>query len=127
MSIYKIVIIGLGGALLAMIIRQFQKEYSVMILFSVCIFLLYYLTSNLSVLLTFFEKITGKIHYSSSYYQILLKLISIAYLCQTSSTLCEDLGYESISFQIETIGKINMIVLSIPILESLLSMIEQLF
>ncbi len=44
------------------------------------------------------------------YIKILLKLLAIAYICQIASNLCEDLGYHSISFQIETIGKLSILV-----------------
>ena len=58
------------------------------------------------------------------YIKILFKLLAIAYICQIASNLCEDLGYRSISFQIETIGKISILLLSIPIIQSLLETVE---
>ena len=60
------------------------------------------------------------------YINILLIYLAIAYICQIASNLCEDLGYHSISFQIETIGKLSILVLSIPIISSLLETIEHL-
>ena len=86
MLVFKIALIGIAGAMLAMVTKQFKPEYS----------------------------------------KILLKLLAIAYICQIASNLCEDLGYHSISFQIETIGKLSILVLSIPIISSLLETIEHL-
>ena len=60
------------------------------------------------------------------YIKILFKLLAIAYICQIASNICEDLGYRSISFQIETIGKVSILLLSIPIIQSLLETVEYL-
>ncbi|HIX73021.1 MAG TPA: stage III sporulation AC/AD family protein, partial [Candidatus Anaerobutyricum stercoripullorum] len=40
------------------------------------------------------------------------------------SNICQDLGYQSIAFQVEVIGKISIFILSIPIINSLLETIE---
>lgn len=126
MVIFKIALIGIGGAILSVVVRQFQKEYSVFVLLAVCLFLILYLTSNVSVVVNFAEELGNKIHISSTYIKILFKLLAIAYICQISSNLCQDLGYQSISFQIEIIGKFSILILSIPIINSLLETIEHL-
>ena len=117
-----IALIGIAGAMLAMVTKQFKPEYSTLVLLAVCLFLIGYLTSNLKEVLNFVQTLQKRIPISSMYIKILLKLLAIAYICQIASNLCEDLGYHSISFQIETIGKL----LSIPIISSLLETIEHL-
>ena len=57
MVILKIALIGVGGAILAVIVRQFQKEYGVFVLLAVCLFLMAYLTSNVSVVVEFAEEL----------------------------------------------------------------------
>ena len=63
---------------------------------------------------------------NNMYIKILFKLLAIAYICQIASNICEDLGYRSISFKIETIGKVSILLLSIPIIQSLLETVEYL-
>lgn len=124
MVILKIALIGIGGAVLALVVRQFQKEYSVFVLLAVCLFLIAYLTSNVSVIVDFAENLGEKIHISDTYIKILFKLLAITFICQVASNICQDLGYQSISFQVEIIGKISIFILSIPIINSLLETIE---
>ena len=126
MLVFKIALIGIAGAMLAMVTKQFKPEYSTLVLLAVCLFLIRYLTSNLKEVLNFVQTLQKRIPISSMYIKILLKLLAIAYICQIASNLCEDLGYHSISFQIETIGKLSILVLSIPIISSLLETIEHL-
>ncbi|MCI5502888.1 MAG: SpoIIIAC/SpoIIIAD family protein [Anaerobutyricum sp.] len=126
MVVLKIALIGIGGAILAVVVRQFQKEYSVFVLLAVCLFLVFYLTSNVSLIIDFAQNLGEKIHISGTYIRILFKLLAIAYICQIASNICQDLGYQSVSFQIELIGKLSILTLSIPIINSLLETIEQL-
>ena len=126
MVVLKIALIGIGGAILAVVVRQFQKEYSVFVLLAVCLFLVFYLTSNVSLIIDFAQNLGEKIHISGTYIRSLFKLLAIAYICQIASNICQDLGYQSVSFQIELIGKLSILTLSIPIINSLLETIEQL-
>ena len=123
MVVLKIALIGIGGAILAVVVRQFQKEYSVFVLLAVCLFLVFYLTSNVSLIIDFAQNLGEKIHISGTYIRILFKLLAIAYICQIASNICQDLGYQSVSFQIELIGKLSILTLSIPIINSLLETI----
>lgn len=124
MLVFKIALIGIAGAILAMVTKQFKPEYSTLVLFALCLFLVGYLTSGLGEVLNFVQTLQKKIPISTTYIKILFKLLAIAYICQIASNLCEDLGYRSISFQIEIIGKISILLLSIPIIQSLLETIE---
>lgn len=124
MLVFKIALIGIAGAILAMVTKQFKPEYSTLVLCALCLFLVGYLTSGLGEVLNFVQTLQKKIPISITYIKILFKLLAIAYICQIASNLCEDLGYRSISFQIETIGKISILLLSIPIIQSLLETVE---
>lgn len=124
MVILKIALIGVGGAILAVVVRQFQKEYSTFVLLAVCLFLMAYLTSNVSVVADFVRELSDKIQISDAYIRILFKLLAIAFICQIASNICQDLGYQSISFQVEIVGKLSIFILSIPIIQSLLETIE---
>lgn len=126
MIVLKIALIGIAGAILAMVIKQFKPEYSTLVLFALCLFLIGYLISGLGEVLKFVQTLQKKIPISTTYLKILFKLLAIAYICQIASNLCEDLGYRSISFQIETIGKLSILLLSIPIIQSLLETVEYL-
>ena len=106
--------------------KEFKAEYGVFVLLAISLFLVGYLTSGLGEVLNFIQTLQKKIPINNSYIKILFKLLAIAYVCQIASDLCEDLGYRSISFQIETVGKMSILLLSIPIIQSLLETVEHL-
>lgn len=124
MIVFKIALIGIAGAILAMITKQFKPEYSTLVLVAVCLFLIGYLTVGLGEILNFIQVLQKKIPVSSAYIKILFKLLAIAYVCQIASNLCEDMGYRSIAFQIETVGKLSILMLSVPIVQSLIETVE---
>ena len=123
MLVFKIVLIGIAGAILVMITKQFKPEYSIPVLLGICLFLIGYLTTGLEEVV---QSLQREIPINNMYIKILFKLLAIAYICQIASNICEDLGYRSISFQIETIGKVSILLLSIPIIQSLLETVEYL-
>ena len=109
MLVFKIVLIGIAGAILVMITKQFKPEYSIPVLLGICLFLIGYLTTGLEEVLKFVQSLQKEIPINNMYIKILFNL-----------------GYRSISFQIETIGKVSILLLSIPIIQSLLETVEYL-
>ena len=77
-------------------------------------------------LLEIFETIRSYSGIPKSYFQILLKLIGISFLCEITSNLCKDAGQATIGKQIEFIGKLSILVVSIPIFQTLLETIQKL-
>ena len=60
MLVFKIALIGIAGAMLAMVTKQFKPEYSTLVLLAVCLFLIGYLTSNLKEVLSKFLNFSKK-------------------------------------------------------------------
>ena len=58
MLVFKIALIGIAGAMLAMVTKQFKPEYSTLVLLAVCLFLIGYLTSNLKEVLSKYPEAT---------------------------------------------------------------------
>lgn len=74
MLVFKIALIGIAGAMLAMVTKQFKPEYSTLVLLAVCLFLIGYLTSNLKEVLNFVQTLQKRIPISSMYIKILIKI-----------------------------------------------------
>ncbi|MCD8018926.1 MAG: hypothetical protein LUF92_04880 [Clostridiales bacterium] len=91
MFVFKIALVSIGGALLVVVVQQFQKEYSAFVLFAVCLFLIGCLTANVSIVIDFARDLGDKIQISGTYIKLLFKLLGIAYICQIASGICQDL------------------------------------
>ena len=93
MLVFKIALIGIAGAMLAMVTKQFKPEYSTLVLLAVCLFLIGYLTSNLKEVLNFVQTLQKRIPISSMYILLIgilliyarLRLICVRILAITPS------------------------------------------
>ena len=72
MLVFKIVLIGIAGAILVMITKQFKPEYSIPVLLGICLFLIGYLTTGLEEVLKFVQSLQKEIPINNMYIKILL-------------------------------------------------------
>lgn len=121
----KVAAMGLIAALLAIQFRSIKPEYSVYISVAVCLLLFSFGLQKVSDMIQIIQKIQSIIHWDTLYFQILMKMIGIAYLCEFSGALCKDLGYSAIAGQIEWIGKLTILLLSTPVFMALLETVNQ--
>ena len=78
MLVFKIVLIGIAGAILVMITKQFKPEYSIPVLLGICLFLIGYLTTGLEEVLKFVQSLQKEIPINNMYIKILFKLLAMA-------------------------------------------------
>ncbi len=125
MDIIKIAMIGLAGVLLAMQVKAGRKEYEIFITMASGLCIFFFLVTKLTVVIEALDRIQGYIKMDSKYVAVLLKMIGITYVAEFSSNLCKDAGYQSVAGQIEMFAKLSILVLSMPVLLSLLETISQ--
>ena len=125
MDIVKISIIGIAGVLLATFLRKEKSEYSILISMVVCIAVFRFLIGKMQVVLAFAKRLESMLSIDSSYIALILKMIGIAYVAGFAMDICKDAGYSAIATQIEMVGKLTILVLSLPILLALLRTIQE--
>ena len=124
MSVFKIVLMGLAAVLLALQLKQTKPEYGIYISIAVGVFVMAYAASQLTVITEGLQKIAAFISVDMQYLTILFKVIGIAYLCEFASNICKDSGYQSIAGHVELAGKLTILVMSMPIIMSLLDTVQ---
>lgn len=121
----KIALIGIVGVLLATHFKGTRNEYSIYIGIAASVLIIYFGISKLEIILDTIEKIQGYISINSTYIGILIKIIGVTYIAEFSSSICKDAGHASIASQIELVGKLTILSISMPILLALLDTINQ--
>ena len=58
--------------------------------------------------------------------KILAKAMGIAYMTQISSELCRECGENNIAFGIESAGKIEIIILSLPLINQVIELSREM-
>lgn len=108
--------LGVVAVMLALALKSKNPEISGFISVAVCLFLLGICVSRIQIILESLRTLTDKIQIESTYLMILLKLIGIAYICEFAASISRDAGYSAVSSQIELLGKLTMLMVSLPVL-----------
>ncbi len=80
---------------------------------------------QLEVLVDTVREIGDTIGLDGGYIRTMLKMIGITYAAELASSICKDAGYQTVAVQIEIFGKLLIMVLSVPILLTVLQVIGE--
>lgn len=121
----KICAIGIACAILCVLVKNARSEFvipsklaAIIIVFSFVIVLINpifnFLKSNMASSLPL------------EHMKILAKSLGIAYMTQISSELCRECGEGNIAFGIESAGKIEIIILSLPLINQIIEISREM-
>jgi stage III sporulation protein AD len=125
-NMIRIAIVGIAAILLAIMFKKGKEEYSLYISIGACILILMWGISKLEVIFDAIDQLQGYIRMNKSYVTILIKIIGITYVTEIASSLCKDTGYSAIAEQIELVGKLTILAISMPIMLAILDTIDNL-
>ncbi len=120
----QVAIIGIVAIVLATQFKSTRSEFATYISVAACIIILFIGTSKLSSIIEGIAKIQKFININPTYLSILLKIVGITYIAEFASALCKDAGHSAIASQIELVGKLTILAISMPILLALLDLIN---
>ncbi len=123
MSFFQIICGVLIGVLLAIKLKGLGSSYWIYISLGLSLFVLFYIINRLSFVMDFLNEVLDDIGLESGYFDILIKIVGISYLCEFASNLCKESGFLSVAGQIEMGGKLTMLVLSMPILFAIVEVV----
>ncbi len=124
MDILTIIIITLIGIITAVILKNYKPEFSFMIIFFLAFLFFGWIVSIFRELWSSLDFLASYYEENKFFYHILFKITGITYLCEFTSGVCKDAGYSSIATQVEIAGRILVLVASVPVLLSVISMIQ---
>lgn len=123
----KLAIIGILTVTGAVFLRKGKEEYALLMIFAGCIVILFYGLSKLEVIIDAINRLQSFVELNKSYVALLLKVIGITYIAEFASSICKDAGYSSVATQIEFVGKLSILAISMPILMTLLETVNSFF
>lgn len=120
MDIFKIIGIGIVGAITVLLVKNTNKQFAPLIVLGVGIVILIVTVNALSQVMVGFQGIVDKTGIDSALYSSLLKIIGIGYITEYSASICNDLDCTSIGKKLGFAGKIAIFILALPIVNSLI-------
>ncbi len=124
MDMLRIGIMGVAGTLLAVQFKSGKSEYGIYITVVLSLIIFFSILGKLQTIVDAMKGIGRFIQMDQAYIGTLIKMLGITYIAEFSSGICKDAGYQTIAAQIEIFGKLAVMILSMPILLTLLNTIR---
>lgn len=121
----QIALIGLTAVLIAIQFKGGKSEYGIYITLVAAILIFFFGINKMDMIIAGIKEIQGYIHVKETYITLLIKIVGITYVAEFASSLCKDAGYGAISNQIEVVGKLTILTISMPVLMALLRTINE--
>ncbi len=126
MDILQIVCISIIAVILSVTIKQQKPEIALQVSIVTGLLIFILIVVKLTSVIEFIKTFSKKADIDATYITILLKIVGIAYIAEFGAEVCKDAGESSIASKIELAGKVAIVVLSVPIISSLLDLVVKL-
>ena len=122
MDIYKIVALSIVAVLLITILKSVKKDdFALLVTIIAAVILFSLVLLKLESIISLLQSLVEKSGINKEYLTLLLKVTGISYVIELATNICKDAGNSAIASKVEMLGKISIVVLTIPILTSVIS------
>ena len=125
MYVIQVAALAVAGVLLAVQFKSGKAEYGIYLGAALSILIFFQILGKLNVILEVIKTIGEFLPLNKIFAGTLLKMLGITYVAEFSASICQDAGYQTIARQIEILGKLTILVMSMPILLALLQTIRE--
>ena len=121
----KIVGVGCVTALTALLLKSTKPELSFVVTIVGVLIILLWLVGLFQNTANIFYSIAMMAGVNNSLLKLLLKIVGVSYLTEFSAGILNDFGSANVADKISLCGKILIFVLSLPIMECLLQLLQE--
>jgi stage III sporulation protein AD len=124
MDMFKIIGVAFITTFSAVLLKPTKPELSFAVTITGVIVLLFFIVDGLQNTLTVFSTIAQMTGVENGLLKVLLKIIGVGYLTEFGAGLLNDFGSNSVADKVVLGGKITIVLLSMPVIESLLGLVR---
>ena len=125
-SLYKILGIAIITCIACLVIKPIRTDFAIFISIVGGLIIIFYMISYLSSIFGIFNNIFNVSGVNGSIYSVIFKIIGIAYLTEFTASICSDTGNSSLGDKVLLGGKLVILVMSLPIVTSILDIVMEL-
>ena len=123
MEVIKIVGISIFAVIMIIILKNYRPEMALVLSIITGIGIMLYAISKMSSVINVLNDLVSKSGVNTDFLLIIIKLIGIAYIVEFGKNVCIDAGQSSIATKLEMAGKVVIVVLTIPLISSLVNVL----
>jgi len=106
--------------------KKNNAEFGLYIGIAASIVIFFIIMDKLGVIMDLLSTLTNLINVSDIYLKILLQIIGIGFITEFGAQLCKDAGQQAIASKIEMVGKIMILIISMPVILSIVNLITDI-
>lgn len=125
MTVLKLCMVALLILAGSTVIRQWKSDFMPLVRIGATVLFGALLIASARPLLSLITSLGNRAG-ASQYIETILKGLGIALLTQISSDICRDSGEASLAGHIDTVGKLELLLLCVPLIEEILGVAERL-
>lgn len=123
MEVIKIVGISIFSVIMIIILKSYRPEMALVLSIITGIGIMLYAISKMSSVINVLNDLISKSGVNTDFLLIIIKVIGIAYIVEFGKNVCIDAGQSSIATKLEMAGKVVIVVLTIPLISSLVNVL----
>lgn len=124
MEIMKIIGVAFITTIAAVLLKSTKPELSFSVTVTGVIVILLFIVDALENTLTVFTAIAEITGVENGLLKILLKIVGVGYITEFGAGILNDFGSNAVADKVALGGKITIVLLSLPIIESLLKLVQ---
>ncbi len=121
MDIIKIILVGVVTSISTVILKQVKPELSILSTLAGSLVMLLLIVDRLTGIISSFQEIVSKTSINFKLFGSILKIVGVGYLAEFGANICQDSGNSSIADKILFAGKVIILFLAFPIINSMLT------
>ena len=126
MDVVKVSLLAIAIVFAITFTKQIKPEMSVIITVAGSVVMLIYILGYFNDIVVFYNQLVVSTGVNQKYFTILLKAIGIGYLVEFASGVCRDSGNTSIADKVVFVGKLSILSLAIPVIQSIFEIMSDI-
>ena len=124
MDIFRIIGVAFITAIMSLLLKSTKPELSFAVTVTGVIVILLFLVDALKNTLNIFMVISQMTGIENGLLKILLKIVGVGYITEFAAGILNDFGSNAVADKVTLAGKIAIVMLSLPVIESLLTLVQ---
>ena len=111
------------GAVTAVLLTQYCREQAVLSTIAVCVMITAAVLCSIAPVIEKLEYLFSQTELDNEHLRSLLKAVGICYMTGIAADICRDSGEQALASAAELWGRISLVLLTLPMIDSLLALI----
>ncbi len=123
-ELFKIIGVAFVTAITSVLLKSTKPELSFAVTITGVIVILLFIVDSMQSTLAIFANISALTGIENGLIKVLVKIVGVGYLTEFAAGILNDFGSSAVADKVVLGGKITVVLLSLPVIEGLLTMVK---